>query len=107
MTPFSSPKTASVHQKHPPPKTAISVFSCIGSVYGADMRITKLHLTRIYKTAKLYTARRKKYLYEMGCVMKLRGIEFGRVWGASGVLGFFGEGYWFHPYLKRFGLDFT
>ncbi len=28
--------------------------------------------------------------------MKLRGIEFGRVTGASGVQGFFGEGYWFH-----------
>jgi dihydroorotate dehydrogenase len=38
--------------------------------------------------------------------MKLRGISFGNVWNASGGLGFFGEGYWFHPYLKPFGLDF-
>lgn len=28
--------------------------------------------------------------------MKLRGIDFGNVWAASGVQGFFGEGYWFH-----------
>ncbi len=28
--------------------------------------------------------------------MKLRGIDFGNVLGASGVQGFFGEGYWFH-----------
>jgi len=28
--------------------------------------------------------------------MKLRGIEFGNVLGASGVQGFYGEGYWFH-----------
>ncbi|HEY4514698.1 MAG TPA: hypothetical protein VJJ22_00895 [Candidatus Paceibacterota bacterium] len=38
--------------------------------------------------------------------MNLRGIEFGRVWGASGVQGFFGEGYWYHKWLKPFGLDF-
>ena len=38
--------------------------------------------------------------------MKLKGIPFGNVFGASGVQGFFGEGYWFHPYLKPFGLDF-
>ena len=38
--------------------------------------------------------------------MKLKGIEFGKVFGASGVQGFFGEGYWFHKYLKLFGLDF-
>ena len=38
--------------------------------------------------------------------MKLKGIEFGKVLGASGVQGFFGEGYWFHKYLKPFGLDF-
>ncbi len=31
--------------------------------------------------------------------MKLRGIEFGSVFGASGVMGFFGEGY---PYHKIF-----
>jgi dihydroorotate dehydrogenase len=39
--------------------------------------------------------------------MKLRGISFGNVLSASGVQGFFGEGYWFHPYLKPFGLDFS
>lgn len=38
--------------------------------------------------------------------MQLRGIEFGNIMGASGVQGFFGEGYWFHPLLKPFGLDF-
>lgn len=38
--------------------------------------------------------------------MQLRGIEFGNIMGASGVQGFFGEGYWFHPFLKPFGLDF-
>ena len=39
--------------------------------------------------------------------MRLRGIPFGNVLSASGVQGFFGEGYWFHPYLKPFGLDFS
>jgi len=39
--------------------------------------------------------------------MKLRGIDFGCVLGASGIQGFFGEGYWFHKYLKPFGLDFN
>jgi dihydroorotate dehydrogenase len=39
--------------------------------------------------------------------MKLRGIPFGNVLAASGVQGFFGEGYWFHPYLRPFGLDFS
>ncbi len=39
-------------------------------------------------------------------MMELRGIEFGRVWAASGVQGFFGEGYWFHPLLQRLGLTF-
>ncbi len=38
--------------------------------------------------------------------MKLKGIEFGKVLGASGTQGFFGEGYWFHRYLKPFGLNF-
>lgn len=33
-------------------------------------------------------------------------IPFGRVWGASGVQGFFGEGYWFHKWLRPFGLSF-
>jgi len=31
--------------------------------------------------------------------MILRGIDFGKVWGASGVQGFFGEGYRFHSKL--------
>lgn len=39
--------------------------------------------------------------------MKLRKIEFGNILGASGVQGFFGEGYWFHKPLKPFGLDFS
>lgn len=39
--------------------------------------------------------------------MNLRGIEFGNVLGASGVNGFFGEGYWFHHPWKPFGLDFS
>ncbi len=34
-------------------------------------------------------------------------VDFGRVWGASGVQGFFGEGYWFHHWLKPVGLDFS
>ncbi|MBI3075309.1 MAG: hypothetical protein HYY92_03840 [Parcubacteria group bacterium] len=38
--------------------------------------------------------------------MKLRGIDFGPVWGASGVTGFFGEGYPFHRILRPFGLNF-
>ena len=38
--------------------------------------------------------------------MKLRGIEFGSVLGASGVQGFFGEGYWFHQPWADLGLDF-
>lgn len=39
--------------------------------------------------------------------MKLRGIEFGNVFNASGARGFFGEAYWFHKWWKFFGLDFT
>ena len=39
--------------------------------------------------------------------MELRGIDFGNVFGASGVQGFFGEGYWYHKPWKRFGLDFS
>ena len=38
--------------------------------------------------------------------MKLRGTEFGNVLGASGVQGFFGEGYWYHRDLEPLGLDF-
>lgn len=37
--------------------------------------------------------------------MILRGIEFGNVLCASGVQGFFGEGYWFHQLWHPFGLD--
>ncbi len=32
--------------------------------------------------------------------MKLHGIDFGPVWGASGVQGFWGEGYPFHRYYR-------
>ncbi len=39
--------------------------------------------------------------------MRLKNIDFGKVTGASGVQNFFGEGYWFHRYLKPFGLDFS
>jgi len=39
--------------------------------------------------------------------MNLRGIEFGRVLGASGVQGFFGEGYWYHRLWRPFGLSFS
>lgn len=39
--------------------------------------------------------------------MYLRGIDFGHTLGASGVQGFFGEGYWFHKLWKPFGLDFA
>ena len=38
--------------------------------------------------------------------MKLRGIDFGPAWDASGVRGFFGEGYWYHRWLKPVGLSF-
>lgn len=38
--------------------------------------------------------------------MDLRGIDFGKIWGASGVQGFFGEGYRFHTLFKPLGLDF-
>lgn len=36
--------------------------------------------------------------------MKLRGIDFGPVWAASGAMGFFGEGYWYHQWIP--GLNF-
>lgn len=36
--------------------------------------------------------------------MKLLGIDFGSVMAASGLLGFFGEGYWYHKLLVTFGL---
>jgi dihydroorotate dehydrogenase len=38
--------------------------------------------------------------------MNLRGIKFGPVHAASGAMGFFGEGYWFHKLGHPFGLDF-
>ncbi|MFH1712370.1 MAG: hypothetical protein ABH846_04010 [Patescibacteria group bacterium] len=39
--------------------------------------------------------------------MILRAINFGPVWGASGVQNFTGEGYPFHHIAHLFGLDFT
>ncbi len=38
--------------------------------------------------------------------MKLRGIDFGQVLNASGARGFRGEGYWFHPFWRPFGLGY-
>lgn len=38
--------------------------------------------------------------------MILRGIDFRTVWDASGARGYFGEGYWYHPWLKPIGLSF-
>lgn len=38
--------------------------------------------------------------------MILRGIDFSHILEGSGTEGFFGEGYWYHKYLKPFGLDF-
>ena len=44
--------------------------------------------------------------------MILRGIDFGHVWQASGATNFYGEGHgaghgwWYHKWLKPFGLDF-
>ena len=37
---------------------------------------------------------------------KIRGIEFGPIWGGSGVQGFFGEGYWHHRFRKMLGMSF-
>lgn len=37
--------------------------------------------------------------------MTIRGVDFGPVWGASGVQGFFGEGYWFHKLAELVGLS--
>ncbi|MFH1088419.1 MAG: hypothetical protein V1719_01090 [Patescibacteria group bacterium] len=36
--------------------------------------------------------------------MILKGIDFGNVIAASGALNFFGDGYWFHEWLRRFRL---
>ena len=38
--------------------------------------------------------------------MKLRGINFGHVLDASGVRNFDGRGWWYHSWLRDFGLDF-
>lgn len=38
--------------------------------------------------------------------MRLRGIDFGHVMNASGARNFFGQGYWFHHWLRPFGLSF-
>src|SRR3989344_980370 len=38
--------------------------------------------------------------------MILRGVDFGRVWSASGVQAFFGEGYPFHKKLGPLGPKF-
>jgi dihydroorotate dehydrogenase len=38
--------------------------------------------------------------------MKLSGVEFSRVWNASGGRNFFGEGWWFHVPFRPFGLDY-
>jgi dihydroorotate dehydrogenase (NAD+) catalytic subunit len=39
--------------------------------------------------------------------MKLKNIEFGNVFNASGARNFFGEGFWFHKFTKRIGMDWT
>lgn len=38
--------------------------------------------------------------------MRLRGVDFGYVMNASGARNFFGQGYWFHPWLRPIGLSF-
>jgi dihydroorotate dehydrogenase len=43
---------------------------------------------------------------EEACMVQ-KGIDFGKVFCASGAQGFFGEGYWYHEYLKPLGLDFS
>ena len=39
--------------------------------------------------------------------MKLRNSNFGKVLAASGVQGFFGEGYWFHRPWRMLGMDLS
>ena len=39
--------------------------------------------------------------------VRLRGVNFGNVLGASGVQGFFGEGYWYHGPARLIGLSFS
>ena len=46
-------------------------------------------------------------IIKKGGDMKLRGINFGPVWDASGTQGFFGEGYPYHKVFRCIGLDFT
>ena len=48
---------------------------------------------------------KRNKIYDQESIMKLRGIEFGNVLGASGVQGFFGEGYWFHSPWKLLGMN--
>ena len=37
---------------------------------------------------------------------KIHGVDFGPIWGMSGVQNFFGEGYWYHSVLKAmFGMS--
>lgn len=38
--------------------------------------------------------------------MRLHGVDFPPVASAAGAQGFFGEGYWYHPYAKLVGLTF-
>lgn len=38
--------------------------------------------------------------------MNIKGMKFGRVFTASGAQGFYGEGWWYHKYLRPFGLSF-
>ena len=38
--------------------------------------------------------------------MTIRNIDFGPIWDASGVRGFYGNGYWFHHWLRLLGLSF-
>jgi dihydroorotate dehydrogenase len=38
--------------------------------------------------------------------VKLRGVKFKNAFNAPGILGLYGEGFWFHEPLKGFGLDF-
>lgn len=36
----------------------------------------------------------------------IQGIDFGPIWGGSGIQGFFGEGYWHHKVRQMFGMSF-
>lgn len=39
-------------------------------------------------------------------MIRLRDINFRTIWNASGARNFFGEGFWFHHWLKPFGLNY-